>query len=324
MPIPVVDLSRFDADTGTATLAAQALDRHCRDVGFFLVSGHGVPDAAIASVWGATRAFFALPLEAKQAVGMGLGEPYGYGGFLHERLSASQGVVTAPDLKETFSMGPPDAAERGDEGGEAAAFCFRPTPWPPDPIGFQEAMLAYYAAMERLAARLMRAMACALALPPDWFNSRIDRHVSAMRLIHYPPLDQAVPADQWRAGAHTDYGSLTILLPQAGRSGLEVQTPDGHWLPVPDQPGTFVVNLGDLMATWTNDRWRSTLHRVRADTPPVPSRLSIAFFHQPNWDADIAALPGCVTEDRPARYPTTQSGAHLMAKFHQANAAAGG
>lgn len=318
---PVVDLTEFDADAAIVAAAAGALDRHCREVGFFLVSGHGVPAPVIDAVWDAADAFFALPAAEKQAVTMPPGDPYGYGGLQQERLAASKGVATAPDLKETYSMGPPRPAADLADDAEAAAFCLKPTPWPDRPAGFQTALLAYYAEMERLAARIMRAMAMALGLAPDWFARCIDRHVSAMRLLHYPPIDGGVLDNQWRAGAHTDYGSLTILLPQADRSGLEIQAADGRWRSVPAQPDTFVVNLGDLMACWTNDRWRSTLHRVRAETPPVPGRLSIAFFHQPNWDAEIVPLPGCVDPKRPARYAPTRSGAHLMQKFRQANAA---
>lgn len=321
MAFPVVDLTEFDADAATVAAAAGALDRHCREVGFFLVAGHGVPTPVIDAVWDAADRFFALPLADKQTVAMPPGDPYGYGGFQHERLAASKGAVTAPDLKETYSMGPPRPAGDLTDDAEAAAFCLKPTPWPDRPAGFRAALVAYYAEMERLAARIMRAMALALGLAPDWFTGCIDRHVSAMRLLHYPPIDRGVREDQWRAGAHTDYGSLTILLPQANRSGLEIQTADGQWRSVPTRPDTFVVNLGDLMACWTNDRWRSTLHRVRAEVPPVPGRLSIAFFHQPNWDAEIVALPGCVGPGRTARYPPTRSGAHLMHKFRQANAA---
>jgi len=113
-----------------------------------------------------------------------------------------------------------------------------------------------------------------------------------------------------RAGAHSDYGSLTILLPQAGSRGLEVLTPNGDWRAVPPVEGAFIVNIGDLMARWTNDRWVSTLHRVANDGAEA-ARQSLAFFHQPNWHAEIT----CLIDGARAKYPTVKSGPYLMAKF---------
>ncbi|WP_292329531.1 2OG-Fe(II) oxygenase family protein [Mesorhizobium sp.] len=121
-----------------------------------------------------------------------------------------------------------------------------------------------------------------------------------------------------RAGAHTDYGSLTILLPQPGSRGLQIVTPGGEWAEVPPVPGAFVINIGDLMARWTNDRWVSTVHRVV--NPPAQQggkdrRQSMAFFHQPNWDAEIAVLDACLSEGEAPKYEPVRSGPYLMGKF---------
>ncbi len=186
------------------------------------------------------------------------------------------------------------------------AFCYQPTLWPDLP-GFRAAWEAYYAAMEALAARIMRAFAVALKLPEDHFDRFIGDPISALRALHYPATVD-VPLDrQQRAGAHTDYGSLTILLPQPGRRGLQVKQGD-TWVDVPAQDGAFVINIGDLMAGWTADRWVSTLHRVVA-VPGQPARQSLAFFHQPDWDAEIVPLDGSDA------YPPVRSGPYLMQKF---------
>ena len=198
------------------------------------------------------------------------------------------------------------------------AFAWAANLWPAEPPGFRDAMLDYYRALSELAGRLMRLFALGLTLPESFFDSRIDRAISALRLLNYP--DQPVPPEpgQLRAGAHTDYGSLTILLPQDAPGGLEVQGPDGAWHAVPAVPGGFVINLGDLMARWTNDRWRSTLHRVVNPPPDATGstrRQSIAFFHQPNWDAEIACLPSCLGPGETPRYAPVLSGPHLASKF---------
>ena len=164
--------------------------------------------------------------------------------------------------------------------------------------------------------RIMRVFAVALDLPEDFFAPFLSAPVSALRALNYPPLAAPPKPGQIRAGAHTDYGSLTILLPQAGSRGLEILAHDGAWIEVPARPGAFIVNIGDLMARWTNDRWTSTLHRVviPGDGGAV-RRQSFAFFHQPNWDAEIVALDACVAAGQAAKYPPVRSGPYLMGKF---------
>jgi isopenicillin N synthase-like dioxygenase len=165
--------------------------------------------------------------------------------------------------------------------------------------------------MEDLAARVMSAFAEALDLAPDHFDRFIGAPISALRALHYPATT-TVPLDrQQRAGAHTDYGSLTILLPQPGSRGLEIRDPSGDWIEVPAEPGVFVINIGDLMARWTADRWVSTLHRVVA-RPNQPARQSLAFFHQPDWNASISPLDGS------GSYAPVLSGPYLVEKFRSA------
>lgn len=303
---PRFDLAAFEAAHQDARAqSARKLDQICRDTGFLVLEGHGVPPRVIADVWQAAEAFFAQGRAAKQMVAPPFqGYPYGYLGPDAEALARSKGEDTPPDLKESFNGGalrvPPDAS------AAAMDFCYQPTLWPDVP-GFRAAWEAYYTVMEDLATRVMRAFAAALALSEDHFDPFIANPISALRALHYPATAGAPLDRQQRAGAHTDYGSLTILLPQPGRQGLQVQQ-KGTWVDVPAPEGAFVINIGDLMARWTADRWVSTLHRVLAK-PGQPARQSLAFFHQPDWDAEIVPLDGSDA------YPPVRSGPYLMEKF---------
>jgi isopenicillin N synthase-like dioxygenase len=160
----------------------------------------------------------------------------------------------------------------------------------------------------------MSTMALGLGLAPEHFAPMIDRHTSAMRALRYPGRDTAGDLDdaQLGASAHTDYGTLTILLADPVQGGLQVQDPSGGWHDVEAPWGSFVVNLGDAMERWTNDRWRSTMHRV---TVPTARRQSIAFFHNANWDAVIECLPTCLPLNTEPKYAPIAAGPHLMQKF---------
>jgi isopenicillin N synthase-like dioxygenase len=173
--------------------------------------------------------------------------------------------------------------------------------------------LRYAEQLAQLAEQLMAAMAVALDLPADYFESMLTNPISSMRALHYPAIDDLASAHgSLRAGAHSDYGTLTILRTD-GVEGLEIQAADQSWVAVEPQPDTFVVNLGDSIAQWTNDRWRSTVHRVAmTDTAP---RQSFAFFHMANWDATIECLPTCRTEGVEPRHAPAQAGPWLMRKF---------
>ena len=203
---------------------------------------------------------------------------------------------------------------------EALSFCYAATIWPTEPEKFRPAWEAYYRAVTDLAARIMRVFAVSLDLPEDYFQSYIGQPISALRALNYPELASPPPEGQLRAGAHTDYGSLTILLPQPGSKGLEIMTPEGAWREVPPVDGAFVINIGDLMARWTNDRWVSTLHRVVNVSPAeggLDRRQSLAFFHQPDWFAEIETLPSCLAPGEVSKYEPVLSGPYLMGKFRK-------
>jgi isopenicillin N synthase-like dioxygenase len=323
---PIIDISDFTLCSGRVGTErakrdlARRVDEVCRATGFLAIVRHGVPDEIVSGAWHAARKFFDLPLEKKLEVKMPyVGYPYGYSPLEAEALAKSLGDETPPDLKESFSIGPLHPAPR-DENDPNADFRYAVNLWPKEPKEFRQAWTAYYEALGDLAGRIMRIFARALDLHEDFFENLIDDPISAMRALNYPHLSEAPQPGQLRAGAHSDYGSLTILLADAAPGGLEIRTPAGEWEAVPIVPGAFVVNIGDLMARWTNDRWVSTLHRVVNPPPDAGGstrRQSIAFFHQPNWDAVIECIPTCLAPGERPKYAPVGSGEHLMEKFHR-------
>jgi isopenicillin N synthase-like dioxygenase len=321
MQVPVIDIAPFrDGDAAGKAAVARQVGQACRDIGFLIISGHGIDQALIERTDAVSRKFFDLPLEDKMAVVRpAMDVTRGYIPIETEAVAASRGEKTAGDLNESFMIGPVDVDPSDPyytrpEAGKH----FHPNLWPAAPDGLRETYAAYYRAMGDLAARLMRIFALALELPEAFFDDKIDRHISRLRIRNYP--EQATPPKpgQLRAGAHSDYGSLTILKAEANPGGLQVFNKEGEWVDVPIMEGTYIVNLGELMARWTNDAWVSTLHRVV--NPPAEHALgsrrqSIIFFHNPNYDADITCIPSCAGADNPPKYPPTTSGDHLRNQF---------
>ncbi len=314
MSVPIIDLTSFagGSDAERSRIGGE-VDRACREIGFFTIVGHGVDDAVIDDARAQSLAFFDLPLDDKLAVAMPTpGYPYGYSPVSGESLSRSLGGAAPPDLKETYNLGPIDPPPRPLEemADEYERAVYAPNLWPDGLPAFRPAIERYYRTMADLAGTVMETFAVALGLSANTFVPFVDRHGSALRLAHYPAVDEPPQRGQLRAGAHSDYGTLTILWTD-GEPGLEVETVAHGWMAVDPVPGGLIVNLGDLMQRWTNDRWRSTMHRVVA-TGDEGRRLSIPFFHNANWDARV----DCIVRDgeRP-KHPPTTAGRHLMDKF---------
>lgn len=325
--VPIVDLKPYRSGKDK-TAVARAVDKACRETGFLIIAGHGVPDALIAETERVSHAFFDLPIEEKMKVRQPARDVLrGYIPVSVESLSRSMGVKAAGDLNESLMIGEPDPPAGPYYSGKIGGNHFAPNLWPVHPADLRVTWTAYFHEMERLATEIMRVFALALDVPEHFFDDKIDRHISRIRARYYPPVS-AAPDDASgpsRAGAHTDYGSLTILKPEAQAPGLQVCGKDGKWTEVPNVPGCFVVNIGDLMARWTNDRWVSTLHRVVVpDSPEARSRrrLSVVFFHNPNYDALVECIPSCRDDGTPAKYDATAAGDYLKAKFMAAQAGA--
>lgn len=320
--IPVIDLSPArSGDAAERLRIGQEMDRNCREIGFFTVTGHGVPTAVMDELRRTAKEFFALPLEEKlRATHPAKGTPRGYIAQGVEALSHGNALATPPDLKEYYHFGRQSWPDEPYYSSLEGRRYFIPNLWPERPVGFAEVAAKYYAAMEALTVEMMRLAALGLGIPEHFFDDKIDRHITAMRLNHYPEQRTAPAPGQLRAGAHTDYGLLTILNGENVPGGLQAQTRDGRWVDVETDPGTFVVNIGDLLMRWTNDRWVSNVHRVMnppADAPPG-SRLSIAYFQHPNYDASIE----CIAPPSAAKYPPVLSGAYRDEKYRQTRVAA--
>ncbi|MEL6950938.1 MAG: 2OG-Fe(II) oxygenase family protein [Pseudomonadota bacterium] len=302
--IPTIDFSSYDVgDPAALDALALSVDDALSSVGFMTVRNLGVDRAQLGAVFDAAQAFFGGTPEDKQRSAYSTAaDNFGYQCSGDEHLDP-----TAPaDLKETFTMR--DVGRRGvDE-----------TRWPSR--AFAELMRTFYAACLEGAFRLMHVMALALDAEPDFFRRCHHGENVTMRLLHYPAYDLATVAPrQLGAGAHTDYGLLTLLF-QQDIPGLEVQDADDAWLPVAADPGRIVINSGDLLQVWTNGRYRSTPHRVQPQLDGR-SRQSIAVFIDPDSATEVSALPSCTSADNPPRFEPTTAGAHLQSRIEASHRA---
>jgi isopenicillin N synthase-like dioxygenase len=282
---------------------------------------HGVPQPTIDAMLAASTDFFSLRMSDKLALHPDRAEiNRGYAAKGSESLNYSLGVAEAPpDLFEAFNIGP-DVLPEGDPAYDSERHrLFAPNIWPEHPASFRPALVAYFDEMQRLTSRLTEVFAMALGLAPDFFAIRSRHPVQTMRVLNYEtaPGDPEPLDGQQRMGAHTDYGISTILYADPV-PGLQIVGPDDQWHDVIPLEGAFLVNLGDQLSQWTNDRWRSTLHRV---VPPERSlqgpskRRSVAFFHDGDGDVLVECLATCCSVDNPPRYAPVLAVDHLMGKL---------
>ncbi|QIB05183.1 2-oxoglutarate and iron-dependent oxygenase domain-containing protein [Pseudomonas sp. FP2300] len=305
--LPIIDISPLYGDEPSAwQTVAEQIDSACRQWGFFYIKGHPISPARIAEVLDNAQRFFALPVEEKLKIDITQTRHHrGYGAVATEQLDPTK----PSDLKETFDMGLHLPADHPDVLAE------KPLRGPnrhPDLMGWENLMEEHYRDMQALAQTLLRAMTLALGIERDFFDTRFNAPVSVLRLIHYPPRQTASSAEQQGAGAHTDYGCITLLYQDAA-GGLQVRNVNGQWIDAPPIDGTFVVNLGDMMARWSNDRYLSTPHRVIS--PLGVDRYSMPFFAEPHPDTLIQCLPGCQDDAHPPKYPTTTCAQFLLSRF---------
>jgi isopenicillin N synthase-like dioxygenase len=321
LDVPVLDISPFRAGgSGDKQAVAREVDRACRNIGFLVIAGHGVPGDLVQAMEAVSRRFFDLPLAAKHAVDRPAPDvSRGSVGITGETLGrARDQTATAGDLNESFIIGPFETPDPGYAFAPAAGQHFAPNLWPRELPEMEGIAADYYRALDSVAVTLMRIFAVALDLPEHYFDPKVARAISRIRLRNYPEPITAPEPGQLRAGAHSDFGSLTILLAEDRPGGLQVCNSAGHWVNVPVVPGCFIVNIGDLMQRWTNDRWVSTLHRVvnpPGDLVAGSRRQSIVFFHNPNYDTVIETIDTCVGSGEAPRYPPTTSGEYLRTLF---------
>ena len=298
MSIPLIDLSKFKISNQiNQKIIVKQIYQACHEIGFMYIQSSVISTEKLEQVFHKSKSFFNLPLSVKQQLAWS--DEFsntGYVGLERERLNPNQ----PGDLKEAFNIGKQELTNTSLSSLSLAK----------SPV-----ILAFYHACTELANTVLQAFALALELPIDFFTSRHNQQNHTLRLLHYPPLQTSPKPGQVRAGAHSDYGSLTLLF-QDGVGGLEVQTTSGEWIAVPPIPGTVLVNTGDLMQRWTNHIFCSTKHRVMIpnDERVKQSRYSVAFFCHPNNDTEIACLQSCSQQQSPI-YPPILAGEYLVSRL---------
>ena len=306
--IPVVDLREKNAP--------REIHKACRETGFFYVANHGVAQDLIDGQFEYARRLFALPLEEKMSVHMrNSASTAGYepiGGQILDSQDAAADKAP-PDLKESFYV----AMELPDDHpwAQKRIRSFGHNQWPQGLPGFRAQTLAYQAAVRALGDRVLALIALSLDLPADFFAPFYDMPGTTLRMLRYPLQPKAALVNQLGAGAHTDWGGVTLLA-QDALGGLEVRNADDEWIRATPIPGTFVVNLGDLMQRWTNDLYRSNMHRVKNNSGSR-ERYSIAFFYSPRPDSRIACMLTCTSADNPAKYKPCTAAEHKDEMFRR-------
>jgi isopenicillin N synthase-like dioxygenase len=306
--LPVIDVSRLNSPELSDRLAvAGKLGRACRGIGFFYVVNHGIAEPLRDSFFAAARTFFAQPVSEKNKLSIKR-SPHnrGYVALEAERLDES---AAHADYKEAFNIGlelPPDHPE------VLAGKPFRGVNlWPTLP-GWRETVLSYYNACWGLGRQIHRGFALDLGVAENFFEDKLDAPLATLRMLHYPPQPgRGDAAPDTGAGAHTDYGNLTILATDAV-AGLQVRARTGGWIDAPYIAGAFVCNIGDCMMRWTNDVYVSTPHRVAI---PARDRYSAAFYLDPNPDARVEVLPSCLEPGASAKYPPTTGADYIRERL---------
>ena len=270
--IPAIDIAPFLDGSDKPSVARQVAEA-CERIGFVIVSGHGIEPAVIDRAFERSWAFFDRPRAEKDRWHpRGPSRQRGFHGFATRGLAYTLGEETPPDLRETYFLGPVDDHRGHFANPPDAANAYAPNIYPDAPEGAAGSLIAIYRAYERLSADLLRIFAVALHQPEDYFAGFIGRHFSILSSHHYPALQELPKPGQLRTGAHTDYGALTILAMTEADGGLEVRMADGAWQPVRPARGALVVNLGDMMARWTNGS---------LDLDPAPGRQSARSRERP-------------------------------------------
>ncbi len=309
--IPVIDIS--GERPGDAERIARQIDSTFREIGFMTIVGHGVPRQFMMDVDAAAKEFF----ERSAADKLKARSPTvkGNRGYIAE---GAEVVDKKPDLKESFAMGrlapPPENGKATD-----ATRKFEPNVWPDDLPGFKSAFEGYYREMEALSFRLLHLFEIALRLPGGYFKPLFSEHASILRVHHYPKQTVAPLPGQIRIGAHADYGAFTILKVKKGPGarGFQVLSKQNNWIDVEPHDESFLINIGDLMMNWTNDKWQSNVHRVinpKDDSENV-GRYSVPFFIQPNYNALIECIPSCLETGASPRHSPISAGDYRAQKM---------
>lgn len=306
--IPVIDLGAYLAgDPAALDRAAKELRLALTEIGFYAIVNHGVPCDLIREVYREAARFHALPLDRKLAIKIDK-HNVGYLPMMGDTLRTSVvQSVTKPNLNEALFVARDLPADHPDV---LSGRRFRSAnQWPADLPSLRVAIVAYCDALERLVQRLVRVYARALELPAAYFDAAFSELQYKLRATHYPQQPDT-PDDEFGIAPHTDTSFLTLLAPN-DVPGLSIRTRSGRWIDVPPTPDAFMVNGGQLLLRWTNDRFLATPHR--AVNRSGGERYALAFFCDANIDWPIAAVPTCVGPDDPPRYATTYYTDYMIA-----------
>ena len=304
--LPIIDISGLRShDPVDQHLVAEQLRQACEQRGFFYITGHGIDPALIRNVFSASQRFFDLSMAEKLAVDKKLSRSNrGYEPLRAQTLESG----APPDLKESFYAGAEVAAN--DARVLAGRFNTGPNQWPETLPDFRAVMQNYYQAAYDLGATIVRGLALSLGVPVSHFDGYLKEATATLRLLHYPPQPANPAPGEKGCGEHTDFGGVTLLL-QDEAGGLQVWDKNlGSWIDAPPVPGAFVVNIGDLFARWTNDRYVSTLHRVI--NVSGRERYSVPFFFTGNPLHKVECIPTCLDEGELPRYPAVTVEQHQI------------
>lgn len=308
--LPVIDLRQMQGDEAAETAIGRELDDAFREFGFCYIANTGIDPAVRAAVFQASRRFHALPMEAKRVIAIN----EFHRGYMAPKTSvletSSVAHVTKPNNSESFML----MHEVAEDDPRFGTPLNGPNQWPEALPDFRGPVQAYDRALLDFCLRLLRPIARALDLPADALAPYFRQPTTFLRLLHYPPQPPDSPEDQFGSAPHTDYGFVTILA-QDDTGGLEVKRRDGAWISAPPIPGTFVVNVADMLARWTNDRWKSTPHRVKNFSGT--DRYSCPYFFDMNLDATVACLESCLGPDNPPRYQPVRYGNYLLERLNR-------
>src|SRR5882757_334317 len=309
MAIPVVDLADFlSGDPKKKSDFVQALGNAYEDVGFVAVKNHGIPDALIADLYKYVQQFFSLPQEQKRKYEKAeLGGQRGYTSFGKEHAKGSD----APDLKEFFQFG------QTVNDNDAVKSEYPPNVSVAEVPAFTPVFFKAYRAFEKSGKALLQAISLYLGMDEHYFDAYVHNGNSILRAIHYPPITQE-PKSAIRAEQHEDINLITLLV-GASADGLQILTKQNEWVGVTSLPEQIVVNVGDMLQRLTNNKLRSTTHRVV--NPPRnmwhTSRFSIPFFLHPKGQMSLACLPGCIDAAHPKAYPDATAGQYLDERLRE-------
>ncbi len=309
MNIPLINISSLYSDNESEKLkVANAIDTACRQSGFFYIQGHPISKQRIQEMRELSQAFFALPEAEKLKIDITRSANHrGYGRMKAEQLDPER----PGDIKETFDMGLNLPAGHPLIGPDRPLY--GPNQYPQVPADFQQKMERHYWDMLELGKTVLSALAMALGINQDFFADKFEHPLSVLRFIHYPEVEPVNGEKHIGAGAHTDYGCITILW-QDETGGLQVQDTSGEWIDAPPVEDAFVINIGNMMARWSNDRYKSTAHRVFS--PSGQERYSMPFFVEPDFDTDVSCLENCCAPGETPKYEPISAGNWMIYCFN--------